>query len=239
MEFFFRMVLVTLRLYLRTLSGLRISELWWNPSLPSEFAWDIRSWVSYLEQRFTAFFSVQFHPEACSGPDDGKYLFQHFADGKITGLDIELAQMIVARIGMSLEIRGIEFSGLIPALQSGRVDFVMSAMTVTEERKKTIDFSQTYYSNTLALTARKGFQFQKLGDLHHTTIGAQLGSTMEKAGKDLAKKVEGMKILSLGRNPMLVEELKAGRIDAILMEQAQAIGYVKQQESLIQFRMPE
>lgn len=66
-------------------------------------------------------------------------------NGEIVGMDIDIAKHIAEQLGYKLEIASMDFNGLVAALQTTRVDFVMSAMSVTDDRKKNVDFSSTYY----------------------------------------------------------------------------------------------
>ncbi|GIQ62312.1 hypothetical protein PACILC2_08800 [Paenibacillus cisolokensis] len=66
--------------------------------------------------------------------------------GEVVGLDIDIARHIAEKLGYELKISNMDFNGLIAALQTKRVDFVMSAMSVTEERKQSVDFSENYYT---------------------------------------------------------------------------------------------
>ncbi len=73
-----------------------------------------------------------------------------------TGIDIELAKMIAEKLGYKLKIQDMDFGGLISALQNGQVDFVASAMSATDERKKSVDFSDIYYTSKHIIVSKKG-----------------------------------------------------------------------------------
>ncbi|WKL02385.1 transporter substrate-binding domain-containing protein [Paenibacillus amylolyticus] len=81
--------------------------------------------------------------------DFAPYEFHKVINGKdeIVGFDIEIAKEIAKDLGAELVIEDMGFDGLLPSLQSGRVDLVISGMTPTDERKKSIDFSDTYYKS--------------------------------------------------------------------------------------------
>ena len=83
-----------------------------------------------------------------SGISDG---FSYFKDGEIVGFDIEFAKRFAAWADMILETTVMDFSGLIPALQSGKIDFAASCFAITEERKKSADFTDPYLSAARAL----------------------------------------------------------------------------------------
>lgn len=140
--------------------------------------------------------------------------------GEIIGLDIDIAKHILSELGYELKIESIDFSGLIAALQSGRVDFVMSGMSATEERKKSVDFSEPYYFARNTIVSKSEFSYQTLDDLKGKIVGAQLGSVQEAA----ANQVEGAaEVRKLNKIADLISEINSNRIDAAIVEDAVAI----------------
>lgn len=163
--------------------------------------------------------------------------FEFKKNGEVVGIDVDIARAIVSDLGYRLVVQDMDFSTLIPALQSGRVDFVMSGMTITEERKKNIDFSDFYYFASFALLINQTTPFTQESDLQGKRLGVQLGSTMEKYAREKAKVLPGIEIVSLGKNITLVQELKAGRIDGMIVEDVQAQEFVQANSFLKQFRL--
>jgi ABC-type amino acid transport substrate-binding protein len=145
---------------------------------------------------------------------------------EIIGFDIDLAKMIAEELGYEFEIVDMDFTGLIPALQSGKVDFVLAGMTPTEDRKKNVDFSDVYYVAKNMIVTKKGSDIKTVEDLKGKTVGVQTGSIQEGEAKDLAKTIE-MKIESRNRIPELIQEINAGRFDAAIIEDTVAKGYIK------------
>ncbi|MEI6207408.1 MAG: ABC transporter permease subunit [Desulfuromonadales bacterium] len=76
-------------------------------------------------------------------------------DGRVTGHDGELARIIGARLGRPVEFSNMKFMALIPALQSGKVDLIVTGMSATDERRKAVDFTQSYFVNGQAMLVRK------------------------------------------------------------------------------------
>jgi ABC-type amino acid transport substrate-binding protein len=168
--------------------------------------------------------------------------FEFRKDGKVAGLDIDIAQEIAKQLGYTLKIQDTEFSSLIPSLQSGKVDFVMSGMSATEERKKNVLFSTTYYNNSFAFMTTKNSPIHGEADFTGKKIGVQLGSTMEKVAKEKAKSDSfntKFKLISLGKNAILMEELKAGRLDGVIIEETQAKAFGKIHSTLTFNKLPE
>jgi len=140
--------------------------------------------------------------------------------GEIIGLDIDIANYILGELGYELKIQSMDFSGLIAALQSGRVDFVMSGMSATEERKQSVDFSEPYYFARNTIVSKAEFSYETLEDLKGKVVGAQLGSIQEA----VANEVEGAtEVRKLNKIADLIQEINSNRIDAAIVEDAVAI----------------
>ena len=144
--------------------------------------------------------------------------FEYKKDGKITGFDIDLAKAIAEKLDKKLEIHEFDFNSLIPAMQAGKVDFVISGLTITPERANNVDFSNIYYQASIAGIAKDGVD---IADLANKKIGAQLGSIMESFAKDMQNQLPNIQISSLANNLHLLQELKLGRIDILLLEEGQ------------------
>ncbi|MFF2890270.1 ABC transporter substrate-binding protein/permease [Paenibacillus sp. NPDC057967] len=140
-------------------------------------------------------------------------------NGEIVGMDIDIAKFIAAQLGYKLEIAAMDFNGLIAALQTGRVDFVMSAMSVTEERKQNVDFSTTYYVARNTIVSRRNEPYESSESLGGKVVGTQLGSTQDL----YAQTLKGVELKKLNRIPDLIQELKTGRIHAVIVEDAVAV----------------
>ena len=81
--------------------------------------------------------------------------FEYVEGADIVGFDITMGQRIAADYGKKLEVVNMEFDSLIPALSSGAIDFIAAGMSVTEERKKNVDFSDAYYASKQVVIVRK------------------------------------------------------------------------------------
>jgi arginine/lysine/histidine transporter system substrate-binding protein len=141
---------------------------------------------------------------------------------EIVGFDVDIAKYITEKTGYSLQIQNIDFNGLLPALQSKRADFVMAGMTPTEERKKNVDFSEVYYEAKNTIVAKKGSNLTTGDSLAGKKVGVQLSSIQE----GVVKKMKGTTPVALNRISELIQELKTGRIDAVIMEDTVAKGFL-------------
>lgn len=163
--------------------------------------------------------------------------FEFFRTGEggphITGFDVEVAQALGKELGLEVRIKDMDFSALIPALQAGRVDFVMASMTPTPERRKNVDFSDAYLRLPVAVISKEGVTITKTDHMKNKRVGVQFGSTHEQMLKELVKRDSSIKVASLNKLGELVQELQAGRVDGVLMETSAANSYVKSHPGLV------
>lgn len=160
------------------------------------------------------------------------------AKGKdVIGFDIDIANDIADQLGYKLKVENMDFNGLVPALNTKRVDFVMAGMTPTAKRKKSVDFSDIYYKAQQYIITRKDTGIKSIDDLKGKTVGVQLGAIQENIADDINKKVP-IKIEKLNKVTELVEELKSNRIDAVVIEDAVAVGYLNGNDKLSAFAIP-
>ncbi|NLJ98932.1 MAG: transporter substrate-binding domain-containing protein [Tissierellia bacterium] len=146
------------------------------------------------------------------------YEFHKQIDGKdeIVGFDIEVAKEIAKDLGVELEIKDMDFDGLLAALDTGNVDFVVAGMTATDDRKKSVDFSKEYYTEDQGLlipTADKD-KYQSIDDLKDLKVGAQKGTVQEEVAEE---KIEGAQVKTLAKITDLVLELKNGKINGLVL----------------------
>jgi len=129
------------------------------------------------------------------------------------GFDIDLIKVIGSTIGSEVKIQGMNFDGLIPALEAGNIDCVISAMTITEERAKKISFSTPYYKSGLSIVVRNdNNSISGFGDLTGKRIAVQIGTT----GADKAKEVPGAVIREFNTAPEAFMELQSRGVDAVI-----------------------
>lgn len=153
------------------------------------------------------------------------YEFHKVINGKdsIVGFDVDIAKEIAKDLGAELVIEDMSFDSLLPALQSGRVDLVLSGMTPTDERKKSIDFSDVYYHSKQVIMVRPEDKdkYSTMAALKGEKIGAQKGSIQE----GIAQKVPNASVTSLDKISDLVLQLRTQRVNAVVIEDTVAKGY--------------
>lgn len=132
-------------------------------------------------------------------------------DGKRTGFDIELTEAVAAAMGRKVEWIDIDFKGLIPALISNRADLAMSAIYITDERKKVVDFSDPYFAGGLVVLTTRAGPIKTLKDLDGKKVSVQVGTKSVGYLKDNHPKVERVEV---EKNQEMFNLVEIGRADA-------------------------
>ncbi len=136
------------------------------------------------------------------------------ADGGVEGFNVDLANEIGKRLGVKMDITAAQWSGLLPAMNAGKYDFIVAPTTVTDERTKTLLFTEGYLNTDYQFVIKKGGeQITKLSDLKGKTIAVNKGSAYDRWARNLAKEV-GWKVESYGTNTDAVQAVLAGRAAA-------------------------
>ncbi|CAM3745054.1 transporter substrate-binding domain-containing protein [Cytobacillus oceanisediminis] len=157
---------------------------------------------------------------------------------EIIGFDVDLAKAIAEKLGYEIQVKDMDFNGLIPALETSQVDFVLAGMTPTDERKKNVDFSDVYYTASHMIVSEKDSGIESLEDLNGKTVGVQLASIQADKAEEIAETVD-LTVENRNRIPELVQEILAGRFDAAIIEDTVAKGYFEKNEDLAGFTIEE
>ncbi len=131
---------------------------------------------------------------------------------ELTGFDIELVQALGKHMGYKVQIEGMGFDALIPALQAGNIDAAIAGMTITDERKKVVTFTDSYYTSGLMIMVRKDSNVKNIDDLKGKTIACQIGTT----GENKSRTVEGATVKAFNTQDEAALELKNGGCDALI-----------------------
>ena len=134
-------------------------------------------------------------------------------DGNPDGFDIALIKAIGDKIGMEVQIQDMEFDSLVSSI-GGKIDVAIAGMTVTEERKNTVDFSDSYYEAVQAVLVPKGSAIATADDLKNLKIGVQLGTT----GEFIADEIEGATVSAYNKAVDAVNDLNNGRVDCVIVD---------------------
>ena len=152
-----------------------------------------------------------------------------FYDGdKIVGIDAEIAQAIADELGMELEIEDIAFDSIIPEIVSGNM--ALAGMTVTEDRKASVDSSDTYATASQMIIVKEDSKIAGPDDLKGVTVGVQLGTTGDIYVSDL--EADGTTVERYNKGFEAVQALSQGKIDAVVIDGEPAKTFVSESEGL-------
>ncbi len=132
-------------------------------------------------------------------------------DGKRTGFDIELVEALAGAMGKKVEWIDIDFKGLIPALQAGRADIAVSAIYITPERAKVVDFTDPYYAGGLVVMTKKDGPVKTLKDLDGRKVSVQVGT---KSVNYLKEHYPAVQRVEVEKNQEMFNLVQIGRAEA-------------------------
>jgi glutamine transport system substrate-binding protein len=142
--------------------------------------------------------------------------FEYQEDGEMKGIDIDLINAIAEDQGFEIKIEAMDFSGIIPAMQAGELDIGMGGMSITEERKKTVDFSDPYFESGLSLVvAKDNSEITSIEDLEGKTIAVKNGTTGANYATE-NKDEYGYEIIQVKDSTSMFQEVSNGSADALL-----------------------
>lgn len=145
------------------------------------------------------------------------------ANGKETGFDIDLISEVAKRLGFKPEFVDMKFTGLIPSLQAKKIDVIASTVTITDERKKIVDFSDPYYKSGITISVKKGSSIKTPADLVGKKIGVQMGTTSDT----YATAVKDADVTRFDETSAAFMSLGTGKIDAIVADAPINAYYIK------------
>ncbi|HDF6191048.1 TPA: ABC transporter permease subunit [Staphylococcus aureus] len=159
--------------------------------------------------------------------------FEHTVNGKTeyAGVDIDLAKKIAKDNNLKLKIVNMSFDSLLGDLKTGKIDIIISGMTSTPERKKQVDFSDSYMmtKNIMLVKKDKVNEYKDIKDFNNKKVGAQKGTEQEKIAQT---EIENASITSLSRLPDVILALKSGKVEGAVVEKPVAEAYLKQNPKL-------
>ena len=163
------------------------------------------------------------------------YEWHLLKDGKdeIVGFDIEIAKAIADEMGVELEVKDLDFDGIIPSIASGQADIGIAGLSATPEREEAVNFSAPYFTNEQVVLVRKedADKYKKMEDFAGKVVGAQTGSIQEETVREnFPKDVE---LKSLAKLNNLALEVKNKTADALVISKSSGEQYAKQFPELV------
>ena len=145
--------------------------------------------------------------------------------GEIVGLSVELLNAVAAKGGFEVKFVNTPWEGIFNALGQGDRDILISSITITDERKQTMDFSDPYFDAVQLIAVKENSKVAKFDDLKKLKVGVQTGTT----GDEVVTKLQGKTATTIKRfesTPLALKELEAGGVDAVVADNGVVIHYV-------------
>lgn len=148
------------------------------------------------------------------------------ASGEIEGFDIEVVKAVAAKAGIEVKFVNTPWDGIFRALDTGERDMVVSAVTITDERKQTMDFSDSYFNATQLIAVKDNSKVTKFDDLKTLKVGVQTGTT----GDEMVQKLLGKTSSNIRRydtTPLALKELETGGVAAVIADNGVVQHYIQ------------
>ena len=156
--------------------------------------------------------------------------YEFYEGDKIVGIDAKIAEAVASKLGLELQIEDMEFDSIITAVSTGKVDMGLAGMTVTEERKKNVNFSDSYATGVQVVIVTEDSDIATIDDLGNgKKIGVQLATTGDIYCCDDFG-TENVEEYNKGNDAVMA--LLAGKIDAVVIDNEPAKSYVAANEGL-------
>lgn len=154
--------------------------------------------------------------------------YEYHEGDDIVGIDADMAAAVAKELGMELKIEDMAFDSIIPAVESGKADLGVAGMTVTEDRLKNVNFSDTYAKATQVVIVKEDSDIAGPDDLTGKKVGVQLGTT----GDIYASDIEDATVEQYNKGFEAVQALTQGKIDAVVIDGEPAKEFVKEADNL-------
>ena len=156
-------------------------------------------------------------------------------NGGFEGIDVEIATAIAQKLGLELVVDDMEFGSVITSVQGGKSDIAMAGLTVTEERKQNVDFTESYATGVQVIIVPEGSDIKTVDDLaNDKMIGVQDGPTGYIYCSDTVENggYGEDHVTSYPNGAMAIEALKGGKVDAVVIDNEPAKAFVAANEGL-------
>lgn len=166
--------------------------------------------------------------------------YEYHEGDKIVGIDAEIAKAVADKLGLELVIEDVEFDSIIAGVQAGKYDIGCAGMTVTEDRLKSVNFSTSYATGIQSIIVKEGSPIKTIDDLlkGNYKVGVQSGTTGDIYMSDSERGVGENRIDRFKSGNDAVIALKAGKVDAVCIDNEPAKAYVAANSGLVILETP-
>jgi polar amino acid transport system substrate-binding protein len=145
--------------------------------------------------------------------------------GEIVGFDIDVVKAVAQKAGIEVKFVNTPWEGIFNTLQQGDRDLLVSAITITDERKQSMDFTTPYFDAVQLIAVKGNSKVSKFDDLKKLKVGVQTGTT----GDEAVTKLQGKNSTNIKRfesTPLALKELEAGGVDAVVADNGVVVNYL-------------
>ena len=173
----------------------------------------------------------------CAKKDDGTITmitesgfapYEYLDGGSIVGVDVDICEAVAAKLGKKLVVQDAKFDAVIPSVISGKADLAAAGITVTEDRKQSVDFSIPYVKSGIVIISAKDAPYKTADEVKGKKIGVQSGTTSDTFCVDVLKQEPER----FDNPPTAVAALKSGKIDCVIADVDPAKNCVKGDDSV-------
>lgn len=154
--------------------------------------------------------------------------YEYYEGQDIVGIDVEIGRAIAEKLGMTLKVDDMAFDSIVVAVQSGKADIGLAGMTVSEDKKKNINFSDPYTTAAQVIIVKEDSPIASPADLEGKNIGVQLGTT----GDQFAGDIKDAKVERYSKGFEAVQAMSQGKVDAVIIDRQPAKVFVSQNEGI-------
>ena len=156
--------------------------------------------------------------------------YEYYEEGKIVGVDIDIANEIAKELGKELVIKDVSFDFVINEVKSGKADFAAAGISITPERAEEVDFTMEYTVSNQVVVVKKRSNIKNFDDIKDKKIAVQLGTVADLYASENYKDAI---IVSHKKYLSAVEDVKTGKADLIIMDELPAKEIVKENDNLV------
>ena len=143
--------------------------------------------------------------------------FEYYENGKIVGFDVDIINTIASKLNLKVKIIDVPFSTLFTEIEKNKIDLIVAGVTITDERKKTLDFTEPYYEDkTVFIVNKNNDKIKSVKDLEGKKIGTQLGTTQDNYA-DTIKNAENMKFKDIS---IAMLNLSKNKVDVVITDKS-------------------
>ena len=154
--------------------------------------------------------------------------YEYVEGGEFVGIDMDIARAIADKLGMELEIQNVDFDSVIAGVTTGKYQMGMSGITANDERRKNVNFTDSYATTNQVIIVKEGSDIKSAADLADKFTAVVQGYTGETCITELGYKYESFK-----KGTECILELVNGKCDAVVIDSATASKYVADNEGLV------